>query len=118
MSTRFLLACPACEVGSLVALETRNVSGINRRRRQCKECGHRVTTYEIPQETYQELRTAADTLARVQRALYPSGSPTPESEPLPCHSCHFVASGACSFGYPEAFTTDAIGCSQYRSLSD
>lgn len=40
--------CPSCGHKRLMVLETRNVDGVLRRRRQCLACGERVTTIEVP----------------------------------------------------------------------
>lgn len=38
--------CPKCE-GSTRVLETRDTGAGTRRRRECRRCGHRFTTYEV-----------------------------------------------------------------------
>jgi transcriptional repressor NrdR len=41
------MQCPICKSETRV-LETRPIRLGNRRRRECKKCGHRFTTYELP----------------------------------------------------------------------
>jgi hypothetical protein len=62
------MECPACghQGGDLLVLESRNVSkgpnkGCKKRRRQCGQCEHRWTTYEISQERLKALHESQAT---------------------------------------------------------
>lgn len=51
------MKCPACLSQSTRVLETREKqSGIIARRHECKECGHRFTTLELPANAVSNLR--------------------------------------------------------------
>lgn len=41
------LLCPSCGSGALFVKDTRSTSGYIRRRRQCKDCSYRGTSYEV-----------------------------------------------------------------------
>jgi hypothetical protein len=41
------LLCPACGSGRLYVKDTRSTTGYVRRRRNCKDCGARATSYEV-----------------------------------------------------------------------
>lgn len=39
--------CPKCNCGHFMVVYTRvSPAGVIRRRRECRHCGHRITTYE------------------------------------------------------------------------
>ena len=41
------IICPRCQMDALIVLYTRKISGGKlRRRRKCKNCGHKFTTHE------------------------------------------------------------------------
>lgn len=40
--------CPKCSAGGTKVLETRDTRLATRRRRECRQCKHRYTTYELP----------------------------------------------------------------------
>lgn len=42
-----MLECPECSACKNKAIECRDLPGALRRRRECSECGHRWTTYEM-----------------------------------------------------------------------
>jgi DNA-directed RNA polymerase subunit RPC12/RpoP len=41
------VVCPRCACADLRVLNTRNAHGRIIRYRQCRHCGHRLTTYEV-----------------------------------------------------------------------
>lgn len=51
------MKCPKCSCGSTYVLETRAGSGgaETKRRRQCNQCGHKFTTYEISDKKKKQL---------------------------------------------------------------
>lgn len=45
--------CPVCG-GETIVADSRSFGEFVRRRRRCRECGHRFSTIEIDQELYDE----------------------------------------------------------------
>ena len=53
--------CPKCGSPSTYVLETRQTaSGSMRRRRECAECHHKFTTYEVNQKQWMVLTKIAE----------------------------------------------------------
>ena len=47
--------CEVCGTSSFTIYDTRETSGIRRRRRKCLSCGHRSTTYEISKTDFDRI---------------------------------------------------------------
>lgn len=65
--------CPECNEESFV-IDSRDVEMARRRRRQCKNCGHRYTTYEVHadeylKETFKVNTTQLDLVIATLRAI-------------------------------------------------
>ena len=62
----FSRICPSCRSNDVGVIETRTFSEENnapvRRRRKCKTCNHRWTTYEISEESMRQMRAMAEHL--------------------------------------------------------
>ena len=106
------IRCPKCQGTSGAApVESRHENGVQRRRRQCRDCGQRFTTYELLQADYKRLTQAAAQLEQIQLVLKGSRTPAAKPTPLhPCGNCAFNTGQSCSFGYPEYGTTEALDC--------
>lgn len=106
--------CMRCKQPRAIVLETRQVGTTTRRRRRCTACGHRCTTYELQQDEWQQLTTAAALLQRIEKTLLPlrgrGASPLEPDHAIPCHTCRYVVGDDCSFGFPEYGTTEAKYC--------
>lgn len=108
--------CIHCQADTAAAIETRMVGTIIRRRRQCSSCGQRFTTYEVQQEEWQRLSTAAALLQRIEAAIRPVLS-APIAAGIACDNCRYASATGCSFGYPEYGTADASDCVMHEATT-
>jgi hypothetical protein len=120
--------CSVCRKGYMNVIEVRQSSLSTRRRRACTACGRRGTYHEIDQETFDELKKAKDSLAKILKLLGKTAKPKPtlavkkkkqsaSSNKTPCFDCaHFHKLSGCSFDFPEAMTPDAEGCLHFISV--
>ena len=107
--------CPKCASHAFYVLETRSNKDYTRRRRHCKECGHRETFYEISQERYRkfqkESKELEELMLKLRKLLLGDEEPTNAKER--CKACTYASHGKCALGFPEAFTPDAYDCSAF-----
>lgn len=54
--SKVTLACPSCGEKNSGVLDSRNSRGSIRRRRVCRNCGERWTTYEVTQDYLDKLQ--------------------------------------------------------------
>lgn len=88
-----------------VTIETRSAPEGTRRRKRCKHCHHRITTYEVSADFYaaaQQNQSVVDQL----RALLPNAGTI-------CKNCIHGKGGACSYDLPEYNTNDAYDCNLF-----
>jgi transcriptional regulator NrdR family protein len=50
------MQCPNCKCEDLKTVDSRSSDGMIRRRKECKGCGGRFTTWEITEKEYNHLR--------------------------------------------------------------
>jgi hypothetical protein len=98
--------CPGCGQLSLMVLESRANGSARRRRKACTKCGHRLTTYEITQEEYRQLKG--------------KGKSKPAATPheLNCSTCVHWREGGCGMDFPEAGGWFADECSCYQATKE
>jgi len=100
------LSCPKCKAVAFKTIETRrNKYKAIRRRRECAECGYRLTTYEVSQAFYEEVIFFRKIAEQIMKRKF---NPLAES---PCGSCGYNLNGRCNFDFPEFDTEDAADCS-------
>jgi len=110
-----LSPCSSCGERSAFVIESRiRPDGSRRRRLACQACGHRFTTYEVYQDDYQRLQSAAARLAAIEAALAPLALSNPPEHVIPCAACTYGGL-RCSFDYPEFRTRDAYDCVMYST---
>jgi len=85
-----------------------------RRRLECKNCGQRVTTWEIPSEELKVLREHSVALKKITQAIK-TFQDVPEPS-IPCYTCIHNCREECSIGFLEFMSTDATGCSAYKKI--
>jgi transcription elongation factor Elf1 len=103
-------SCPACGQLSLMVLESRDNGSARRRRKACIKCGHRLTTYEITQEEYRQLKGKGK--------LKPRPKPSATPHEFNCSTCvHWEESG-CGLDFPEAGGWFADECSCYQAVKE
>jgi hypothetical protein len=104
--------CPKCGNYLFRVIESRNINGVKRRRRACKDlgCGHRETTYEVSSADYQFLKKA-----RAVERIFSSGGENASKKQLTCQeSCALWKNGACEFDFPEAGGRFAEECTLFE----
>lgn len=50
------MQCPICKSDKLICTDSRALGGATRRRRECRVCGQRFTSIEIPLLEYKQLK--------------------------------------------------------------
>ena len=112
-------ACPHCQTAEAAqVIESRTTRTGRRRRHACTVCGHRFTTFEIDQVTFDRLQADTQALARIRAALAittTTHTPEPDATPLPCETCCHGRHNTCDLTIPEAFTQQSIDCPYFRA---
>ena len=133
-----LSPCPACKALSLSVIETRKTSVSTRRRKECKECGYKLTTHEVSEEYFQEAKINCMLISKVRKAmelvpvnvvhfLCSEGVEEIEETTLPakpvedlsveeeykCYKCAHMVNNSCTLGIPEFNTDEANDCIYY-----
>lgn len=106
--------CPNCLGPNFHIIEVRQRTGYKYRRRHCKDCALRVTTYEISEQDFELLNKVKAELAQEDDQLEPiKGSGESESSSDRCGFCDHWQNGKCYFLFPEAGGIFAEECSLY-----
>lgn len=123
--------CPACKALSLSVIETRKTTVSTRRRKECKECGYKLTTHEVSEEYFQEAKINCMLISKVRKAMelvpvveevektsLPSApvedlSLEEEEEEYQCYKCAHMINNTCTLGIPEFNTDEANDCVYY-----
>ena len=127
-----LSPCPACKALSLSVIETRKTSVSTRRRKECKECGYKLTTHEVSEEYFQEAKINCMLISKVRKAmeLVPVVEEVEETtlpakpvedlsveEEYKCYKCAHMVNNSCTLGIPE-FNTDETNYCNYYVVDD
>ena len=107
--------CPKCGELGFKVIETRDFVDRRYRRSACKHCEYRETTYEIPGSSYDELIELRRIVRDVKNLISPNAplELQESTKDVVCYTCtHFDVKG-CTFGFPEAGSTEAQGCFHY-----
>jgi transcriptional regulator NrdR family protein len=112
----------------LSVIETRKTSVSNRRRKECKECGYKLTTHEVSEEYFQEAKINCMLISKVRKAmeLVPVVEEVEEAtlpsapvedlsveEEYQCYKCAHMVNNSCTLGIPEFNTDEANDCIYY-----
>jgi hypothetical protein len=123
-----LSPCPACKALSLSVIETRKTSVSTRRRKECKDCGYKLTTHEVSEEYFQEAKINCMLISKVRKAmeLVPVVEEVEETtlpsapvedlsveEEYQCYKCAHMVNNSCTLGIPEFNTDEANDCIYY-----
>jgi len=110
--------CPACGSRLINIIESRSTKNHHRRRKECTDCKHRYTTYEVSSHWYQEAQENARLRSALTKelAIAPAVSLVP-SQPIPCGTCTHACAAACGFGFAEFGTLEAVGCVSYDQVN-
>ena len=65
------MKCPVCGSNQSLVIDSRpeGIDSTTRRRRECKDCGCKYTTYEMTDETYKKCRELYDFCKRVKKIM-------------------------------------------------
>jgi hypothetical protein len=120
-----LSPCPACKALSLSVIETRKTSVSTRRRKECRDCGYKLTTHEVSEEYFQEAKINRMLISKVRKAmeLVPVVEEVEETslpsapvedlsteEEYQCYKCAHMVNNSCTLGIPEFNTDEANDC--------
>ena len=123
-----LSPCPACKALSLSVIETRKTSVSTRRRKECKDCGYKLTTHEVSEKYFQEAKINCMLISKVRKAmeLVPVVEEVEEAtlpakpvedlsleEEYQCYKCAHMVNNSCTLGIPEFNTDEANDCIYY-----
>lgn len=107
--------CPNCLAQQLFVREARTVGTYKRRRRVCRKCGHRETTYEISAEDFELIRHIYRQRDEKRKRRLEKLAAQRKANVKVCHDCkHWGASFTCDFEFPDAGGTFAEECSLYE----
>ena len=117
--------CPECGKRGWYVLETRPTSykgvgkDIRRRRRRCSHCGHRDTTYEIPDFMYRQMLEDRKIVDEIAKSFGFKNKPAfktsaVDESNVDCDDCRFNDGERCSFGLPEYGTFDCRDCVNFQ----
>lgn len=112
INPKLLGVCPKCNKKEQVTIESRRTKeGHTRRRKECRACGHRTTTYEIDDLFYTQAKTMLSQLQSLFKLLK---EPVERTE---CDACVHKTRNGCSYEFPEYGTPEAIDCIFYETTS-
>ena len=101
--------CPKCSERAFTVEESRTAGRLKtylrRRRKLCKYCGYKTTTYEITADEYQEYLNNKKLIDGLRNTLIVKSK-------LSCHECTHYYASSCRLDIPEL---DAEECSYYTS---
>jgi hypothetical protein len=109
--------CRKCGGSRIKVIESTSLADHVRRRRKCKDCDHRITTYEVEGDYLQTLRQSHETLNEIRALL---GGKDPRGllrVTRSCNDCMYMEPEGCSMEFPEAGGDFAEECSLYTALS-
>lgn len=104
--------CPKCNEKQQITIESRRTKeGHTRRRKECRACRHRATTYEIDDVFYNQ---AKEMLSQVQNLLKIFKD---TKQHVGCDACVHKTRNGCSYDFPEYNTPEASDCIFYETAS-
>lgn len=100
----------------LRVIESRKEDQYIRRRKECSSCGHRLTTYELSAEYFEEIRHAKTQLNKIYKILGSVEGPSSTDEDVTCYTCIHMTGRGCQLDFPEAGGAFAAECSSYQEF--
>lgn len=105
--------CPKCKEPQLYVIESRSSLDGIRRRKECKTCKHRLTTYEVSASFYKEAQQNKTTLSAIAKLCNAKHS-TSLLNKNKCPSCKQNDNGkGCYLSLPEYNTSESFDCNHY-----
>lgn len=110
INPKLLGICPKCKEKEQVTKESRKTKeGYTRRRKECRACGHRATTYEVDDVFYTQANAMFATFQNLFKLL------KEPKDKLSCDQCVHNRHSACSYEFPEFGTPEAVDCIFFES---
>ena len=111
--------CPNCGRSAVRVLESKKAQHGQRRRKECEECKHRFTTYEISSEAYAKHEHFLRLHQQLSRLICNSVADQVEggAPEIKCLTCFHSINDNCSFDFPEYDTIDSFDCNHYAPKS-
>jgi hypothetical protein len=109
--------CPFCKQQTCITIESRiNKDNTRRRRKECTECKHRYTAYEVSEEFYKTALVNQRAVDNFIKSLNLNLTPqlTHDFIADTCDDCVYMRSSGCSFDFPDAGGTFAGECSMFE----
>jgi hypothetical protein len=110
---RYLSECPKCKTKTCETIESKKESLGQRRRKECKTCGHRLTTYEVSEEFFKESQKLKSNLGKIRSLLEVDSTPVTGDT---CEQCEHMDDGICSFSFPDAGGYFASECNLFSKV--
>jgi|14BtaG_2_1085337.scaffolds.fasta_scaffold00120_17 transposase-like protein len=111
--------CKFCGEKTALILEINKINDVGqsrKRRYQCSSCNSRWTTYEVDQESYNELAEMRKKFRKMQTLMNSIVSTKEEQQVNVCSTCTYMCDDTCSFEVPEANTTYSFDCNLYKRV--
>ena len=112
--------CKFCGEKTAFILELNKLNDVGqsrKRRYQCSSCESRWTTYEVDQESYNELIQMRRKFRKMQTLMNSIAHPNEEQKVNACSTCIYMCDDTCSFEVPEANTPYSYDCNLYKRLA-
>lgn len=109
--------CPSCKQQTCITIESRiNKDNTRRRRKECTECKHRYTAYEVSEEFYKTALANQRAVDNFIKSLNLNLTPqlTHDSIADTCDDCVHMRSSGCSFDFADAGGVFASECSMFE----
>lgn len=109
--------CPVCKQQSCVTIESRiNKDNTRRRRKECTECKHRYTAYEVSESFYKQAVANQRAIDNFTKSLNLSLTipATHDFSVNTCDDCVYMRSSGCEFDFPDAGGVFAEECSMFE----
>lgn len=113
-----LAECPKCGALALRVIEGRPSKLAMRRRKQCDECKHRVTTHEISDEFFQAAKSNEIAVLKMQQLLATYCSFMSKhngTSASKCGRCIYNNGSVCGFSLPEFATDESADCNYFQA---
>lgn len=108
-----LQPCPRCKEPRLKTIESRSTNDVIRRRKQCTNCGKRVTTYEVSSDFYLLAQRNETVIQNINKMLGGHDISVDNKLTIKCTDCSYNINRKCSFEFPEYETIDSTDCNHY-----
>ena len=106
--------CPSCNGLGVWTIRSRAVTHGQRRRKECRLCGYRFTTYEISSEHYAKYDHFLYMHEELCKRLGTFEVKPAAQDKITCITCAHNKGDACDYDFPEYNTPDSSDCIHYE----